>query len=248
MGLPINTLENDAFFVLSGDGKHAYYSSIRIEGAGEKDLYQIIFSGKGVRLIPHLTIFKGKVTDSETSEPVESIIHVVDNDWNDDDKTHSSYYGSYKFISKKDREPEGIKVNLVDEKDEVIKSTTTDDEGYFQFQNLPNDQRYAVRTDIEDDNLDLLFFENTDNIVGEYKSNSENGEFLIPLQAGKNYAIVFYSPGHIFHSENVNTPDTASFEDVTVNVKFKKFEKRQPHCFKESIFLAAGRILWSLAQ
>ncbi|MEM9051531.1 MAG: tetratricopeptide repeat protein [Bacteroidota bacterium] len=39
IGFPINTTDDDVFFVTSGDGKRAYFSSVREEGFGEKDLY-----------------------------------------------------------------------------------------------------------------------------------------------------------------------------------------------------------------
>ena len=41
IGYPINTTDDDAFYVTSADGKRAYYSSLREEGLGEKDIYLI---------------------------------------------------------------------------------------------------------------------------------------------------------------------------------------------------------------
>ena len=39
MGYPINTTDDDVFYVTSSDGKRGYYSSIRPEGYGGKDIY-----------------------------------------------------------------------------------------------------------------------------------------------------------------------------------------------------------------
>lgn len=39
IGYPINTTDDDIFFVTSADGKRAYFSSFREEGFGEKDIY-----------------------------------------------------------------------------------------------------------------------------------------------------------------------------------------------------------------
>ncbi|HSY76815.1 MAG TPA: hypothetical protein VK890_08160 [Bacteroidia bacterium] len=44
MGYPINTPDDDIYFNLSGDGKRAYYSSIRPGGYGEKDIYEVLFN------------------------------------------------------------------------------------------------------------------------------------------------------------------------------------------------------------
>jgi len=41
MGYPINSTDNDLFFVTSADGKRGYYSSYQEDGFGEKDIYRI---------------------------------------------------------------------------------------------------------------------------------------------------------------------------------------------------------------
>lgn len=41
LGYPINTPDNDVFFVSSKDGKRAYYSSVREDGMGYTDIYMI---------------------------------------------------------------------------------------------------------------------------------------------------------------------------------------------------------------
>jgi len=41
MGYPINSADDDIYFVLSGDGSHGYYASSKDEGVGEKDIYMI---------------------------------------------------------------------------------------------------------------------------------------------------------------------------------------------------------------
>ncbi len=44
LGMPINTADNDICFVVTADGKEGYYSSGKIGGKGEKDIYKIIFN------------------------------------------------------------------------------------------------------------------------------------------------------------------------------------------------------------
>lgn len=41
MGYPINSADDDIYFVLSGDGSHGYYASAKDDGVGEKDIYMI---------------------------------------------------------------------------------------------------------------------------------------------------------------------------------------------------------------
>jgi hypothetical protein len=44
MGYPVNSAGNDIFFILSTDGKRAYYSSNKIGGSGKMDIYEITFA------------------------------------------------------------------------------------------------------------------------------------------------------------------------------------------------------------
>jgi outer membrane protein OmpA-like peptidoglycan-associated protein/Tol biopolymer transport system component len=41
MGYPVNTTENDAFFVMTADGKRAYYASYREDGKGSTDIFMM---------------------------------------------------------------------------------------------------------------------------------------------------------------------------------------------------------------
>jgi len=75
LGKPINTTGDDVFFVLSANGKHAYYSSVRDEGLGEQDIYMITFLEDTLK--PELTLIKGKITDEDGS-PLEVDIEVTD--------------------------------------------------------------------------------------------------------------------------------------------------------------------------
>src|SRR5690606_22551329 len=45
IGYPVNSADDDVYFVVSGSGRYAYYSSFREDGYGEKDIYRITFLG-----------------------------------------------------------------------------------------------------------------------------------------------------------------------------------------------------------
>ncbi len=110
IGYPVNTPDNDMFFVMSASGKHGYYSSIREDGQGEVDLYQISFLGVEKQMVlntednllanqtapvsetniaaqvevktSQLTLLKGIITDALTKNPLEALIEIVDNEKN----------------------------------------------------------------------------------------------------------------------------------------------------------------------
>ncbi len=108
MGYPVNTPDDDLFFSLSYNGKHAYFTTIRDGGIGAKDIYKITFLGsekelimvredimiaslpdtikKGFFTLPeeiHIDSFyylTGKVVDKETGDPILGKMEFIDID------------------------------------------------------------------------------------------------------------------------------------------------------------------------
>jgi dipeptidyl aminopeptidase/acylaminoacyl peptidase len=73
LGEPINTPEDDLFFVLAANGRTGYYATGR--SGGVKNIYQIRFTPiereeQKEPTGPQLTIFKGSIKDSETGLPI----------------------------------------------------------------------------------------------------------------------------------------------------------------------------------
>ncbi|MCX7955467.1 MAG: OmpA family protein [Bacteroidales bacterium] len=106
LGYPVNTPDDDMFFVMAGSGKHAYISSVREEGYGDLDIYMITFRGPEKPPLLHsedqllaniapvgesnisekveiktmrLTIVKGIISDGFTQQPIEASIEIIDN-------------------------------------------------------------------------------------------------------------------------------------------------------------------------
>lgn len=107
IGMPINTPSDDVFFVLSANGRHAYYASSVDGGYGGNDIYKITFLGpekqpnlngddnliasitvpineiraeKPVEIAtPALTLLKGVITDEDTQLPLDATIELIDN-------------------------------------------------------------------------------------------------------------------------------------------------------------------------
>lgn len=76
IGYPINTTDDDVFFVTSADGKRAYYSSVRDSGYGEKDIYMIDLPNPQA---VSLAVLKGEIIPAEGSKLPEDIIVYVTN-------------------------------------------------------------------------------------------------------------------------------------------------------------------------
>lgn len=115
MGEPINTPDNDLFFVLKADGITGFYASER--NGGVKDIYEIrlipiVKEGEKKQTGPKLTVFKGVISDGETGLPLEATIEVTDNEKNEVIATYSSNSESGKYlISLPSGKNYGINVN-----------------------------------------------------------------------------------------------------------------------------------------
>jgi outer membrane protein OmpA-like peptidoglycan-associated protein len=76
VGYPVNSPDDDIFYVVSSDKTKAYYSSFKEGGFGEKDNYVITFlDGQKAQLV----LVKGVVKDTEGNVPAGIKITVTDN-------------------------------------------------------------------------------------------------------------------------------------------------------------------------
>ena len=80
LGYPINTIDDDVHFVLNMDGKIAYYSTIREDGLGERDIYKIDLKNydllRGTQ--KNLSIVKGNIEAKLDGEKVAADIEFKD--------------------------------------------------------------------------------------------------------------------------------------------------------------------------
>ncbi|MDF2450151.1 MAG: ompA [Bacteroidota bacterium] len=76
LGYPINTPDDDVFFVTSPDGKRGYFSSAKDGGFGEKDIYKMFIPD--VKEKP-LALFKGSILPAEGEKLPEDLEILVTN-------------------------------------------------------------------------------------------------------------------------------------------------------------------------
>jgi hypothetical protein len=229
IGYPINTTDDDVFYVTSPDGKRGYYSSSsRPEGYGEKDIYMIsipekkeqplvlikgyIIPAEGTTLPPNLEIvatnnetgivtgvYKPLMRDgsftiiippnsnftlsyqNDGEEFYSEIMEVpadaayqeinrevrlksvnfgtpvsINNNQKDStshkaDKNEITYISVGGRIFDKNNQPlNKMKVDLMNSEGQIIKTTTTDELGWFLFSELPQNENYIVSLDEED--------------------------------------------------------------------------------------------------
>ncbi|TAL62207.1 MAG: hypothetical protein EPN85_03145 [Bacteroidetes bacterium] len=94
IGYPINTPDDDIDYVVSASGKHAYYSSFRADGHGEKDICIVTAEISSAEV----TILKGTIFDALTKQPLEAEIELVDNQLNLIISTFTSNSATGKYL------------------------------------------------------------------------------------------------------------------------------------------------------
>jgi hypothetical protein len=74
IGYPVNTTDDDIFYVVSPDGKRGYFASTKEGGYGDKDIYEITLEEKREVF---LALFKGQILPAEGETLPEDIQIVV---------------------------------------------------------------------------------------------------------------------------------------------------------------------------
>lgn len=74
MSYPINTTDDDIFYVVSTDGKRAYFSSVREGGLGEKDIYMVTIPKPVV--IP-VTLLKGHISFAGIKDTLMAFVTIT---------------------------------------------------------------------------------------------------------------------------------------------------------------------------
>jgi tetratricopeptide (TPR) repeat protein len=94
IGYPINTVDDDIYFVLSTDGQRGYFSSDRNGGFGGKDIY---VANMSEAIIP-LKIIKGHVLDTKNEKPLKATITIIDVEKKDVQGIYRSNAESGKYL------------------------------------------------------------------------------------------------------------------------------------------------------
>ena len=106
LGYPINTPDNDVFFVMTKDGKRAYYASVREDGRGYSDIYRI-------EILPEKTEKK-----EPTAAPPKVIVPVK---------------FSVRVFDATSKQPVAAKVSLKSKSDNVVIASVNTRPGAFDF-------------------------------------------------------------------------------------------------------------------
>jgi outer membrane protein OmpA-like peptidoglycan-associated protein/tetratricopeptide (TPR) repeat protein len=259
LGYPINTTGDDVFYVLSADGKRAYFSSAREGSLGDKDLFKMTMKNVVVDptalLVGYLT-FNGHTTDI----PKDVRISAIDKETGELVQEIRPNYKTGKYLMVLNPGPNGktyklnfeasgylpvteeLKVDPGSSYEELKKETRlklvnfeTKKSGDVSLTGLVSDDKGNPIPDVK-----LVVKDNTSGkILKIHQIIGDSGLYYVSLPTGKNYNVSYEEDGYLFHSENIDIPKQTDFSVIRRNVTLQKVEMGSSVVLK-NVFFGAG--------
>lgn len=199
MGPVINTPEDEQGIFMHADGRSLYFSSKGHGSTGGYDLFVSTF-GNG-------TWSKPKNLGPPLNTPGDDLYLVILAD------------GRTAYMSSERSGGLGEK-DIYEVKFTPIAGRKTQDPLLTVLKGMVIDEE--TKAPLE---CDIEITDNQKNTsFSKQRSNSSTGNFLLSLPSGKNYGISVSAPGYLFHSENFELTDTASYKEVVKVVEMKKLK------------------------
>jgi outer membrane protein OmpA-like peptidoglycan-associated protein/tetratricopeptide (TPR) repeat protein len=167
LGYPINSVENDIYFVLSGDERYAYISSIRDNTVGDQDIYRIDM--KNWKPITRKELMEKELTEANLL-PLSKQNTIITTTETNPSKKETNFNPITLSVNVMDElgKPLDATVKLIDEKkNETVLSKSTD--GNYQAK-IPN-EGYAKFT-LAADALGYVSSKSSIHVLGNVENNS----------------------------------------------------------------------------
>lgn len=239
---PINTPDDDIFYVQSADGKRGYFSSVRNGGYGEKDIYIINYETSQTEA---LTLLKGYLTFDGANDKVPTDVHITATDLETgivvQDVKPNSITGKYILILNPGKEGKKYVISYEAEGYQPV-SETIDIPASSSYQEIEKELLLKA-INFESKTLGTISVAGTiknekgdhipgaaiiikDNITGKllntYYTSSDSGSYYFVLNRGQNYNLSYEAAGYLFQSENVNVPKQPEYSALTKDIVLEK--------------------------
>ena len=242
LNMPLNTPDDDEFYVPTTNGLHAYFSSAREGGRGDQDVY-IADLPKAIQLDP-LVLLTGIITfDGTHDRPEKTEVRVFDEATNQLVAIckPNSVTGKYlmvlnpgqlgkKYIIKYEATGFQPVMQTID----VLPGsayTVIDREVELDFMNLESKSSNTISMGglITNEDLESILDvkivvkdNNTGELLNTYTTSSDVGYYYIVLEKGRNYNVSFEAPDYLFQSQNVDIPKKPEHVEIMKSIKLEK--------------------------
>jgi len=238
---PVNTPDDDIFYVQSTDGKRGYFSSIRNNGFGGKDIYTINFEKA---ITEPLTLLKGYITFDGATKGLPKV-EIVATDRETglvvQNSKSNELTGKYLMVIKPGIEGKTYTISYEAEGFQPINVTITipPNSSYQEIEKsvLLHSLNFESKTpgtisiagtvkNVYEKSISGAQIVVKDNISGKlietYYTSSDSGSYSFILNRGQNYNLSYEANGYLFQSENINVPKQPEYLVLTKNIILEK--------------------------
>ncbi len=235
LGYPINTPDDDLFYVTSPDGKRAYYSSVKEGGYGDKDIYMITIPESAEKPV---VIYKGKIvaafgealpdditiilTDKENGETVGMYRPQKNGNFVFTLRPGATYKVSYQsngeeffsdeIYADKSESYQEIQKELQLEPVKVLGKITVKEKSIILNVSCFNDIK--DKKPLKDAIIYVIEDTKSKN-YGVYKTDENGNINNVFLSASKTYTLIFEYEHKSIEERTIQTPQTQLGEDIT---------------------------------
>ncbi len=196
LGWPINTPDDDVYFVMGASGQHGYYSSDQPGGLGGKDVYRVTFLG------PEPVVAKAAAPTKRPATPAKVPTKVVAK------KGAIAKIPAVKApaapatpVLVAAPKPAATPVAATTAQVTILKGLITD---------AVSRKPLGATIEVVDNQKNI--------VVATYQANATTGRYLVSLPSGMNYGISVRQAGYLPHSENFNLPANAPYAEIQQDV------------------------------
>lgn len=238
---PVNTPDDDIFYVQSTDGKRGYFSSIRNNSFGGKDIYTINFEKA---ITEPLTLLKGYITFDGATKGLPKV-EIVATDRETglvvQNSKSNELTGKYLMVIKPGIEGKTYTISYEAEGFQPINVTITipPNSSYQEIEKsvLLHSLNFESKTpgtisiagtvkNVYEKSISGAQIVVKDNISGKlietYYTASDSGSYSFILNRGQNYNLSYEANGYLFQSENINVPKQPEYLVLTKNIILEK--------------------------
>lgn len=240
VGYPINSPEDDVFFVLSKDGKRAYFSSYRDEGFGDKDIYVMNF----LTDVEALSSLQFAIADTSAGMNLQATIEIKD-------------LSTGQILVKRETENGETIANVPAGKSYQITVTSSKYLPYSEVIELPYDAGSQViqrkvelsrdfQTTLKGNVNDLTssvplpseveFLELGSLETVKFAVTDKEGNYEVNLPPGRSYQIRVKSIGYIMSLDTVNIGPEMKGQEISMNYGLKKLNRDLMSILKGRIY------------
>ena len=244
IGYPINTTDDDVFYVPTKDQKHAYYSSSKEGGMGDIDIYKLSIIPPKVLMVR----LNGTVLDELTHLPLSAKVELFDTRKNEviADITTDSKTGTYTISLQTNRT---YNLNISCEKYTSYHETFSvpDTVSNTEINKVTLLQKKKPVAAKQKKQLAYLYGPVTDEYTGEFLvakieltdakanavianavSDENTGEYYMSLPTNKIFNISAVAENHFPYKDVVNVPDTVSITDIYKPIVLRELKADSP--------------------